>query len=193
MIYFDPPYGVEFGSNFQPFVRDKKVKDNHGKDEYMIREPEMVKAYRDTWELGLHSYLTYLRDRLFLARELLTESGSVFVQISDDNVHIVRNIMDEVFGKENFVSQISFKKTGGFSGNYLSSNHDYILWYGKERKLLEYNQLYLAHPEPDVDDPNYVWLEFKDGNIRRMTPEERRKRNTTTGKCENFSIWPFDF
>lgn len=175
MIYFDPPYGVKFGSNFQPFVRDKKVKDNHGKDDFMIREPEMVKAYRDTWELGLHSYLTYLRDRLFVAKDLLAQSGSVFVQISDDNVHIVRDILDEVFGKSNFVSQIAFKKTGGFSGNYLSSNHDFILWYARAKEHLEYHPPYVANPEPEPDDPNYVWLEFPDGNIRRMTPEERRR------------------
>lgn len=175
MIYFDPPYGVKFGSNFQPFVRDRKVKDNHGKDEYMIREPEMVKAYRDTWELGLHSYLTYLRDRLTLARELLTESGSIFVQISDDNVHIVRNVLDEVFGRENFISQIAFKKTGGFSGKFISSNHDIILWFGKNKDTLEYNPVYVSQPEPEPDDPNYVWLEFPNGDIRRMTPEERRR------------------
>ena len=108
MIYFDPPYGVKFGSNFQPFVRKRDV--THGKDEEMIREPEMVKAYRDTWELGLHSYLTYLRDRLLLARELLTESGSIFVQISDENLHHVREVMDEVFGDDNFSAVISFSK-----------------------------------------------------------------------------------
>ncbi|MDW9812860.1 site-specific DNA-methyltransferase [Sinorhizobium meliloti] len=173
MIYFDPPYGVKFGSNFQPFVRKNKV--NHGSDDEMIREPEMVKAYRDTWELGLHSYLTYLRDRLTLARELLTPSGSIFVQISDDNVHLVRAVLDEVFGKDNFVSQIAFKKTGGFSGNYISSNHDFIIWYGKDKPNLEYSPLYVAQPEPDPDDPNYVWLEFPNGEIRRMTPEERRR------------------
>jgi adenine-specific DNA-methyltransferase len=190
MIFFDPPYGVKFGSNFQPFVRDKKVKDNHGKDEYMIREPEMVKAYRDTWELGLHSYLTYLRDRLFIVRELLNESGSVFLQISDDNVHVVRNILDEVFGKDNFVSQISFKKTGGFPGNYLSSNHDYLLWYGKNRNLLEYNQLYVSQLEPDVDDPNYVWLEFSDGSIRRMTPDERKRETPLPENVRVFRYGP---
>ncbi|MBA8853436.1 adenine-specific DNA-methyltransferase [Ochrobactrum intermedium] len=175
MIYFDPPYGVKFGSNFQPFVRDKKVKDNHGKDDYMVREPEMVKAYRDTWELGLHSYLTYLRDRIMLSKELLTDSGSIFIQISDDNVHLVRNVLDEVFGRENFVSQIAFKKTGGFSGNYISSNHDLILWYAKRKEHMEYAPLYVAQPEPEPNDSNYVWLEFSDGEIRRMTPEERRR------------------
>lgn len=111
MIYMDPPYGVKYGSNFQPFVRKRDVK--HGQDGDMIREPEMVKAYRDTWELGLHSYLTYLRDRLLLARELLAESGSIFVQISDENLHHMREVMDEVFGNANFCSIISIKKTSG--------------------------------------------------------------------------------
>ena len=107
MIYIDPPYGVKFGSNFQPFVRKRDVK--HGDDEDMTREPEMVKAYRDTWELGLHSYLTYLRDRLLVARELLHESGSVFVQISDENLHHVREVMDEVFGARQFrCSRVTF-------------------------------------------------------------------------------------
>lgn len=105
MIYFDPPYGVKYGSNFQPFVRKRDV--SHGKDDQMIREPEMVKAYRDTWELGLHSYLTYLRDRLTLARELLADSGSVFVQISDDNIHHIREVLDEVFGAENALRNYS--------------------------------------------------------------------------------------
>lgn len=111
MIYMDPPYGVKFGSNFQPFVRKRDVA--HGDDEDMTREPEMVQAYRDTWELGLHSYLSYLRDRLKIARELLTSSGSVFVQISDENVHHVRELLDEVFGAENFVAEIVFSKTTG--------------------------------------------------------------------------------
>ena len=106
MIYIDPPYGVKFGSNFQPFVRKRDVK--HNEDGDMTREPEMVKAYRDTWELGLHSYLTYMRDRLLLARDLLTPSGSIFVQISDENLHHVRELMDEVFGGENFISLITF-------------------------------------------------------------------------------------
>ena len=105
-IYMDPPYGVKFGSNFQPFVRKRDVK--HNDDDDMTREPEMVKAYRDTWELGLHSYLTYMRDRLLLARELLTPSGSIFVQISDENLHHVRELMDEVFGEENFVSVVTY-------------------------------------------------------------------------------------
>ena len=128
MIYMDPPYGVKFGSNFQPFVRKRDVK--HGDDDDMIREPEMVKAYRDTWELGLHSYLTYLRDRLLLARELLTESGSIFVQISDENLHHVREVMDEVFGDAISVAQIVFRKTTSVYGSQLlDSTYDYLLWY----------------------------------------------------------------
>ena len=115
MVYMDPPYGVKFGSNFQPFVRKHEVK--HGTDGEMTREPEMVKAYRDTWELGLHSYLTYLRDRLLVARDLLTESGSVFVQISEDNLHTVRMVMDEVFGPNNFMGQIYFRTTGIFQAS----------------------------------------------------------------------------
>ncbi len=111
MIYMDPPYGVKFGSDFQPFVRKRDV--SHNDDEDMTREPEMVQAYRDTWELGLHSYLTYLRDRLLLARDLLTPSGSIFVQISDENLHHVREVMDEVFGAENCCSVVTVKKRLG--------------------------------------------------------------------------------
>src|SRR6266702_3641534 len=130
MIYIDPPYGVKFGSNFQPFVRRREVKD--GSDDDLTREPEMVKAYRDTWELGLHSYLTYLRDRLLLARELLTPSGSVFVQISDENLHHVRELIDEIFDSRNFAGLVAFAKTTGFSGETLSSVADYIVWYAKD-------------------------------------------------------------
>jgi adenine-specific DNA-methyltransferase len=120
MIYMDPPYGIKYGSNFQPFVSKRDVKD--GKDEDLTAEPEMIKVFRDTWELGIHSYLSYLRDRLLLARELLTESGSVFVQISDENVHHVRELMDEVLGKSNFVSLITFQKTGATTGITLPSD-----------------------------------------------------------------------
>ena len=124
MVYIDPPYGVKFGSNFQPFVRKRDV--THNDDEGLTREPEMVKAYRDTWELGLHSYLTYLRDRLMVARDLLTESGSIFVQIGDENVHRVRAVMDEVFGTENFVVLIPFKKTSSVGSKHVDAVNDYI-------------------------------------------------------------------
>lgn len=129
MIYFDPPYGVKFGSNFQPFVRDNRVA--HNSDTQMIREPEMVKAYRDTWELGLHSYLTYLRDRVTLAKEMLNPSGSIFIQISDDNIHHVREILDEVFGADNFISAIAFQKTTSSTSTLISSIYDTILWYAR--------------------------------------------------------------
>src|SRR2546425_2324824 len=129
MVYFDPPYGIKYGSNFQPFVNKRDVKD--GKDEDLTAEPEMVKAFRDTWELGLHSYLSYLRDRLLLARELLHESGSVFVQINDENLHLVRNLLDEVFEAQNFVSVITFKKTAGQTSQLLPGSCDYVLWYAR--------------------------------------------------------------
>lgn len=188
MVFFDPPYGVKFGSNFQPFVRKREVK--HGKDEEMIREPEMVKAYRDTWELGLHSYLSYIRDRFTLSKELLSESGSIFVQISDDNVHLLREVLDEIFGNKNFVSQIAFKKTGGFSGKFLSSNHDYLLWYAKNKEKVKYFPLYNFQEEPDQDDPNYVWLEFEDGSTRRMTPQERRRESKLPDGARVFRSGP---
>src|SRR5713226_7008670 len=140
MIYMDPPYGVKFGSNFQPFVRKRDVK--HNDDEDLTREPEMVKAYRDTWELGLHSYLTYMRDRLLLCRELLHPSGSIFVQISDENLHHVREVMDEVFGAENFVSLITFEKTTGATTLTLPTTCDYILWYAREMDRLKVRKQY---------------------------------------------------
>src|SRR3989454_1423999 len=130
MIYIDPPYGVKFGSNFQPFVRKRDVE--HGSDDDMTREPEMVQAYRDTWELGLHSYLTYLRDRLLLARDLLAPCGSIFVQISDENLHHVREIMDDVFVAENFCGIIAFAKTSGLTSTLLPSSCDFLLWYAKD-------------------------------------------------------------
>lgn len=126
MVYLDPPYGIKYGSNFQPFVNKRDVKD--GKDEDLTQEPEMIRAFRDTWELGIHSYLTYLRDRLLLVRELLHDSGSCFVQIGDQNVHLVRSLMDEIFGSNNFVSLITFAKTTGATVAYLPGTCDYLLW-----------------------------------------------------------------
>src|SRR6185503_903864 len=120
MVYIDPPYGIKYGSNFQPFVNKRRVQD--GKDEDLTQEPEMIRAFRDTWELGVHSYLAYLRDRLLLIRQLLSESGSVFVQISDDNVHHLREVMDEVFGVQNFVTLISFKTTSSLGGSLLGKS-----------------------------------------------------------------------
>ena len=134
-IYLDPPYGIKFGSNWQVSTRKRDVKD--GKAEDATRQPEQIRAFRDTWKLGIHSYLAYLRDRLVVARELLTETGSVFVQIGDENVHLVRCVMDEVFGSENFVSLITFRKTARLGENYLARASDYLLWYAKDIDQLE--------------------------------------------------------
>lgn len=139
-IYLDPPYGIKFGSNWQVSTRKRDVKDGSATD--ATRQPEQVRAFRDTWKLGIHSYLSYLRDRLTVARELLTESGSLFVQIGDENVHLVRSVLDEVFGSENFVSLISFAKTTGFSGLFLSNVSDYIVWYSKNLTSMKYRQLH---------------------------------------------------
>jgi len=170
MIYFDPPYGVKFGSNFQPFVRKRDVK--HGPDDEMIREPEMVKAYRDTWELGLHSYLTYLRDRLSVSKELLAQSGSIFVQISDANLHHVREVLDEVFGSTNFVSLITYVTTSGFPTNTISRAGDYILWYAKDISSLKYNQLYSFKALGGDGAGEYKWALLPDGSTRNLTHEE---------------------
>lgn len=179
MIYFDPPYGVKFGSNFQPFVRKRDVK--HGPDDHMSREPEMVKAYRDTWELGLHSYLTYLRDRLMLARELLTDSGSIFVQISDENMHHTRELLDEVFGSKNFVAQITFQTKIPLRNNYLPGVCDYILWYGKnfEGGLTRFNRLFVG--QTLEDSPQFSLVELADGTVRSITDAERKGADLPEG------------
>jgi len=131
-IYFDPPYGIKFNSNFQWSTTSRDVKD--GKADHITREPEQVKAFRDTWRDGIHSYLTYLRDRLTVARDLLTDSGSIFVQIGDENVHRVRAMMEEVFGEENFISQIAFTKTGGFASDFFTGVFDFLIHFGKCRE-----------------------------------------------------------
>ena len=174
MIYIDPPYGVKFGSNFQPFVRKRDV--SHNDDDDMTREPEMVKAYRDTWELGLHSYLTYMRDRLLLARDLLSPSGSVFVQISDENVHHVREVMDEVFGEENFISQVVFQTTGGFETTTISSQGDFLLWYAKEKDRVKVRKVYEKR-DLILGEGNARWVLFPDGTYRGLTKAEVRGEN----------------
>src|SRR5581483_7940193 len=163
MIYIDPPYGVKFGSNFQPFVRKRDVKD--GADDDLTREPEMVKAYRDTWELGLHSYLTYLRDRLLVARDLLTEKGSVFVQIGDENVHHVRAVLDEVFGSENAVVAVVLKKKSATTPT--DPVNDHVLWYAKSRKHCKVRPLFLRRAAPE-GDPKFNTLISSDGDMRRL-------------------------
>ena len=139
-IYFDPPYGIKFNSNWQVSTRSRDVKD--GKLDQITREPEQVKAFRDTWRDGIHSYLTYLRDRLTAMRDLLTDSGSIFVQIGDENVHRVRALMDEVFGEENFVSEIVLEKTQGSTSSFLSGVTDFIIWYAKKADSAKYRPLY---------------------------------------------------
>jgi adenine-specific DNA-methyltransferase len=183
MIYMDPPYGVKFGSNFQPFVRKRDVK--HNDDGDFTREPEMVQAYRDTWELGLHSYLTYLRDRLLLARELLTDSGSIFVQISDENVHHVRELMDEVFGRENFVSFITVRKTLPLGSSGLAGISDYLIWYTKDKTAYKYRQLYV---KKDIENSPYTSLMFPDGTYRKMTAEEKLNLNLIPKNAKIFRV-----
>jgi adenine-specific DNA-methyltransferase len=185
MIYLDPPYGIKYGSNFQPFVNKREVKD--GKDEDLTQEPEMIKAFRDTWELGIHSYLTYLRDRLLLARELLTESGSVFVQISDENVHRVRELMDEVFGAINFVSLISFRTTSGFASAALSRAGDYLCWYCKDKPHLKYHQLYRKKEIGISGTDYYTNVELDDGTIRTLSREESQDQKLLPPGAKLFS------
>ncbi len=177
MVYIDPPYGIKYGSNFQPFVDKRDVKDK--KDEDLTQEPEMIKAFRDTWELGIHSYLTYLRNRLLLARELLTDSGSVFVQISDENVHLIRCVCDDVFGVENFVTQILYKKTtGAGSPNELSAPAavgDYIVWYAKNRASYKFHTLFKNKIPDGSGSESYTRIELYDK--RRMSVSEWEKQS----------------
>ena len=171
MIYIDPPYGIKYGSNFQPFVNKRDVKD--GKDEDLTGEPETIKAFRDTWELGIHSYLTYLRDRLSLTRELLHESGSCFVQISDENVHHIREMMDEIFGRTNFVSIITVKKTGGMGQALIDNISDYLIWYAKDKKCIRYRNIFQEKELTSGAGFRYNQVELTDGTIRPITQEER--------------------
>lgn len=171
MIYLDPPYGIKFGSNWQASTRKREVKD--GKLEDATREVEQIKAFRDTWELGIHSYLAYLRDRLVVARDLLTESGSIFVQIGDQNVHLVRAVLDEVFGSENFVSQIAFKKTGGQSSALLPNVTDLVLWYARTRSAIKYRPLFTKRTPGEEGATQYNWIELPSGERRTLTRGER--------------------
>jgi adenine-specific DNA-methyltransferase len=187
MIYVDPPYGVRFGSNFQPFVRKRDV--DHGDDEDMTREPEMVQAYRDTWELGLHSYLNYLRDRLLLARELLSPTGSIFVQISNENLHHVREVLSEVYGADNFCSVIPFAKTTGTATNLLSEEFDYLLWYSRDKERVKYRQLYL--PKTMETFRSYKYL-VHPGTLE-VRPFDRETRENVQAIPEGFKIAQLSF
>lgn len=168
-IYLDPPYGIRFGSNWQVSTRKRDVKDGRAED--ATRQPEQVRAFRDTWKLGIHSYLAYLRDRLLVARDLLTETGSVFVQIGDENVHLVRMVMDEVFGSENFHALIVYRKTSPLGSDGLAGVTDYIVWYAKNSSAMKFRPLY-AQKEIGGGG-RYSWIEFSDGTRRRMSKEER--------------------
>jgi len=169
MIYIDPPYGIKFGSNWQVSTRKRDVKDGKAVD--VTRQPEQIRAFRDTWKLGIHSYLAYLRDRLVVARELLTETGSVLVQIGDENVHLVRSVLDEVFGSDNFCGLIAFQKTGGFAPTLLSSVYDYIIWFGKNKSQVKYRKLFRPRPQSMIDS-GYGWIETEDNERRRLTSKE---------------------
>ena len=162
MVYIDPPYGIKYGSNFQPFINKRDVKD--GKDEDLTAEPEQIRAFRDTWELGIHSYLAYLRDRLLLAKELLHESGSIFVQISDENLHHVSELMGEVFKPANFISVISVRKTTSQgTAALLGATTDFIVWYAKDKNRTRYRQLFV--PRSDTADDRYDQALLDDGSV----------------------------
>lgn len=200
MIYMDPPYGIKFASNFQPEIGKREVKD---KESDLTREPEMVKAYRDTWNLGVHSYLGYLRDRVIVAKGLLSDTGSVFVQIGDENVHLVRKILEEVFGKENLCAMIAFSKTSGLTSALLADRCDYLLWFAKDIAQVKYRQLYLNKSLADGSAQNYGWLQFRNGFRRGMGRDERRSPDTVPSgarayKADNIAsqgnpLLPFEF
>jgi adenine-specific DNA-methyltransferase len=197
-IYFDPPYGIRYGSNFQPFVNNKDVKD--GKDQDLTSEPETLRAFRDTWELGIHSYLSYIRDRLLLAKDLLKPEGSLFFQIGDENVHHVREILDEIFGSENFVSLITFKKIPYQETNYLANVCDYILWYAKDKSRVKINKLYVERTREDIVR-GFDLVEKPDGTVVRVgslenpTGNERffRAADLTSKGASDVGSAPFTF
>ena len=170
MIYIDPPYGIKYGSNFQPFVNNRDVKDGKGED--LTREPETIKAFRDTWELGIHSYLTYIRQRLTLAQKLLGNSGSCFVQISDENLHHVKEIMDEVFGSDNFVGIISFRTTAGDTTSLLPHMADYIVWFAKNKKQIKFHKMFIDKELGVGTGSAYNHVEDLKKNVRRLTSKE---------------------
>ena len=177
-IYIDPPYGIRFNSNFQWSTTSRDVRD--GNRQHITREPEQVKAFRDTWRDGIHSYLTYLRDRLTVARDLLADSGSIFVQIGDENVHRVRAVMDEVFGEENFVSLITFTKAAALLADRLSNNVDHILWYARSRNSMKYRSLWLERQESGRG--TYTAAELSDGSVRRLLGAEIENWRPTDGR-----------
>ena len=191
MAYIDPPYGIKYGSNFQPFVDKRDVTDR--KDEDLSQEPEMIKAFRDTWELGIHSYLSYLRDRLLLVRELLADTGSVFIQISDENVHYIRQLCDEIFGHENECATIVWKK-GTPNAKIIRNSFNYILWYGKDLSKLstKTHKLFSERTglEGSTEDPRKLalWGEFDNGDVRPLTTDEKRGIIFTSQHAKIFRV-----
>ena len=189
-IYIDPPYGIKFNSNFQWSTTSRDVKD--GNLDHITREPEQVKAFRDTWRDGIHSYLTYLRDRFTVARDLLMDSGSIFVQIGDENVHRVRALLDEVFGDENFVSQVIFEKTSSTSTEELASISDHILWFAKDRTQLKFRAAYRLKAIGEPGTTQYVWYDLGGGFDRRLASEdnsikESREAISHIFACDNLT------
>lgn len=185
MVYIDPPYGIAYGSNFQPFVGKKDVKDR--KDEDLNQEPEMIKAFRDTWELGIHSYLSYLRNRLLLSRELLCDSGSIFIQISDENLHYIRNMCDEIFGHQNFVEMIAFrKKNMTLGGTLLEGVCDYIIWYAKDINKIKFHKLFLNTQAEG--DSHWNMYETPDGVFHKMSSAEIENHSLLPAGSEVFQL-----
>ena len=187
-IYIDPPYGIKFNSNFQWSTTSRDVKD--GKTDHITREPEQVKAFRDTWREGIHSYLNYLRDRLTIALELLSDSGSIFIQIGDENVHRVRTLMDEVFGENNFCAQISFEKTRSQTSDLIAPINDYLLWYGKDKSKVKYRTLMDEKVFGEEGTTQYRYIEYFSGEKRRLTSQEIKKQNLIPNGSKIFSPSP---
>ena len=192
MIYVDPPYGIKFSSNFQPELGQREVKD---RQQDLTREPEMVKAYRDTWTLGVHSYLAYLRDRLTMARELLTDTGSIFVQISDENLHRVRCVMDEVFGAQNFVVTIKFSKTSGLGGQFLDETFDHIIWYAKHKEKAKFRRMFLERIMGESGATQYRFVMRSNGSYTESLDEGEGKPfahgDLTSQTGNETTIFPF--
>ena len=185
-IYFDPPYGIKFNSNFQWSTTSRDVKD--GNAEHITREPEQVKAFRDTWRDGIHSYLTYLRDRLTVARDLLTESGSIFVQIGDENVHLVRAVLDEVFGERNCVSQIGFAKTTGSTEDFLGQTTDYLLWYSKDKQRVKYRAALKRKKPGEKGGTNYNRVRDVTGSSQSLSEELLSDPRVESGDLKIYSL-----
>lgn len=185
-IYIDPPYGIKFGVNWQVSTRKRVVTD--GKVEDATRQPEQIRAFRDTWALGVHSYLAYLRDRITVALDLLTETGSLFLQIGDDNVHLVRAVIDEIFGANNYCAQIIFRKTTGKGSQLLDNTYDVLLWYAKNRDQVKYRALFEARA-PD-EDVNLRFVEEPDGRRRALSPAEMSGNEEISAGCRLFRMNP---